>query len=92
MGIVFQAKFHWHVEDKGMRHAYSKGTPQLDGKVERSHRYEIRKVVPLLSYKDDIDLEQSSRSRNVSTTSIAHTAPSTKNTLRSTPRKAMIQR
>ena len=38
-GHEFQAKFHWHVEDKGIRHAYiKKGTPQLNGKVERSHR------------------------------------------------------
>ena len=35
-GHEFQAKFHWHVEDKGIRHAYIKrGTPQLTGKVER---------------------------------------------------------
>ena len=38
-GHEFQAKFHWHVEDKGMRHAYIKpSSPQLNGKVERSHR------------------------------------------------------
>ena len=36
-GHEFQAKFHWHVEDFGIRHAYTKrGTPQLNGKVERS--------------------------------------------------------
>lgn len=35
----FQAKFHWHVEDLGTRHVYIKAiTPQLNGKVERSHR------------------------------------------------------
>ena len=35
----FQAKFHWHVEDDGIRHAYIKrGTQQLNCKVERSHR------------------------------------------------------
>ena len=35
-GHEFQAKFRWHVEDKGIRHAYIKrGTPQLTGKVER---------------------------------------------------------
>ena len=34
-GHEFRAKFHWHVEDKGIRHAYIKrGTPQLNGKVE----------------------------------------------------------
>ncbi len=38
-GHEFQAKFHWHVEDLGIRHAYIKrGTPQLNGKVERSRR------------------------------------------------------
>jgi transposase InsO family protein len=38
-GHEFQAQFHWHGEDKGMRHIYIKpGSPQLDGKVERSHR------------------------------------------------------
>jgi len=38
-GHELQTKFHWHVEDSGVRHAYIKrGTPQLNGKVERSHR------------------------------------------------------
>ncbi len=38
-GHEFQAKFHWHVEDLGIRHAYIKpSSPQLNGKVERSHR------------------------------------------------------
>jgi len=38
-GHEFQARFHWHVEDKGMRHSYIKPrSPQLNGKVERSHR------------------------------------------------------
>lgn len=38
-GHEFQAKFHWHVEDLGIRHAYiRRATPQLNGKVERSHR------------------------------------------------------
>jgi transposase InsO family protein len=37
-GHEFQAKFHRHVEDKGIRHAYIKpSSPQLNGKVERSH-------------------------------------------------------
>jgi transposase InsO family protein len=35
----FQAFFHWHVADQGMEHVYIKPrTPQLNGKVERSHR------------------------------------------------------
>lgn len=38
-GHEFQAKFHWHVEDQGIRHAYIKpASPQLNGKVERSYR------------------------------------------------------
>ena len=38
-GHEFQAKFHWNVEDLGIRHAFIKrGTPQLNRKVERSHR------------------------------------------------------
>jgi transposase InsO family protein len=37
-GHEFQAKFHWHIEDLGMEHHYIKSrTPQLNGKVERSH-------------------------------------------------------
>ncbi len=38
-GHEFQVKCHWHVEDLGIGHAYIKrGTPQLNGKAERSHR------------------------------------------------------
>ena len=52
-GHEFQVKFLWHVEDLGIRYAYIKrGTPQLNGKVERSNRSD-----QLLSYKDDVDLE-----------------------------------
>ena len=57
-GHEFQAKFHWHVEDLGIRHAYIKrGTPQLNGKVERSHRSDSQEFYQLLSYKGDVDLE-----------------------------------
>jgi transposase InsO family protein len=57
-GHEFHAKFHWHVEDQGMRHAYIKrGTPQLNGKVERSHRSDQQEFFQLLSYKGDVDLE-----------------------------------
>jgi transposase InsO family protein len=35
-GHEFQAKFHWHGEDIGIRHVYIKPrTPRLNGKVER---------------------------------------------------------
>jgi transposase InsO family protein len=58
-GHEFQAKFHWHVEDNGMRHQYIKpGTPQLNGKVERSHRTDQKEFYQLLSYTDDVDLNQ----------------------------------
>jgi transposase InsO family protein len=51
-GHEFQAKFHWHVEDQGIQHAYIKrGTPQLNGKVERSHRSDQQQFYQLLSYK-----------------------------------------
>lgn len=56
-GHEFQAKFHWHVEDKGMRHAYIKpSSPQLNGKVERSHRSDEQEFYQLLSYTGDVDL------------------------------------
>jgi transposase InsO family protein len=58
-GYEFQAKFHWHVEDQGIRHAYIKPrSPQLNGKVERSHRTDEEEFCQLLTYKDDIDLEE----------------------------------
>jgi len=38
-GHEFQALFHWHLADQGIRHVYiTARTPQLNGKVERSHR------------------------------------------------------
>ena len=58
-GHEFQARFHWHVEDKGMRHVYIKPrTPQLNGKVERSHRTDQEEFYQLLTYKDDVDLNK----------------------------------
>jgi transposase InsO family protein len=57
-GHEFQAKFHWHVVDLGIRYAYIKrGTPQLNGKVERSHPSDQQEFYQLLSYKGDVDLE-----------------------------------
>lgn len=56
-GHEFQAKFHWHVEDLGMEHHYIKArTPQLNGKVERSHLTDRKEFYQLLTYKDDVDL------------------------------------
>ena len=58
-GREFQAKFHWHVEDKGIRHVYIKPrAPQLNGKVERSHRTDQDEFYQLLEYVDDVDLNK----------------------------------
>lgn len=58
-GHEFQAKFHWHVEDQGIRHAYIKpSSPQLNGKVERSHRTDEQEFYQLLTYTDDVDLRE----------------------------------
>ena len=56
-GHEFQAQFHWHVEDKGIQHNYIKPrSPQLNGKVERSHRTDKDEFYQLLTYTDDVDL------------------------------------
>ena len=58
-GHEFQALFHWHLADQGIRHVYLKArTPQLNGKVERSHRTDQQEFYQLLSYTDDVDLAQ----------------------------------
>jgi transposase InsO family protein len=58
-GYEFQARFHWHVEDQGIRHVYIKPrTPQLNGKVERSHRTDQTEFYQLLTYTDDVDLNE----------------------------------
>ena len=58
-GHEFQAQFHWHVEDKGIRHVYIKPrSPQLNGKVERSHRSDGEEFCQLLTYTDDVDLNK----------------------------------
>jgi transposase InsO family protein len=47
-GHQFQAKFHWQVEGYGIRHAYIKrATPQLNGKIERSHRSDQTGILPV---------------------------------------------
>ncbi len=57
-GHEWQAKFHWHVEDQGILHTYIKPrSPQLNGKVERSHRTDHEEFYQLLTYKDDVDLD-----------------------------------
>ncbi len=58
-GHEFQAKFHWYVEDKGIRHVYIKPkSPQLNGKVERSHRTDQEEFYQLLTYTNDVDLNK----------------------------------
>jgi transposase InsO family protein len=58
-GHEFQAKFHWHVEDQGMRHVYIKPrSPNLNGKVERSHLTDQLEFYQLLEYTDDVDLAE----------------------------------
>ncbi|TLX49231.1 IS481 family transposase [Pseudoalteromonas ruthenica] len=57
-GHEFQSRFHWHCEDLGMQHVYIKpASPNLNGKVERSHLTDKREFYQLLNYKGDTDLE-----------------------------------
>jgi transposase InsO family protein len=59
-GSEFQSKFHWHLQDLDVRHAYIKPrTPRLNGKVERSHRIDDEEFYQLLDkggVSDDIHL------------------------------------
>jgi transposase InsO family protein len=52
--------FHWHLEGLAIRHAYIRPrTPQLNGKVERSHRVDGQEFYQLLDkdgITDDIHL------------------------------------
>jgi len=58
-GHEWQARFHWHVEDMGIQHVYVKPrSPQLNGKVERSHRTDQEEFYQLLTYTDDVDLNK----------------------------------
>lgn len=57
-GYEFQSKFHWHVEDLGMLHRYIKPrSPNLNGKVERSHLTDQTDFYQLISYKGEVDLK-----------------------------------
>ncbi len=56
-GSEFQAKFHWHLEDLGMQHVYIKpASPNLNGKVERSHLTDKQEFYQFIEYTDDVDL------------------------------------
>lgn len=58
-GHEFQAQFHWHLNDLGINHKYIKPrTPRLNGKVERSHRTDKLEFYQLLTYIDDVDLNE----------------------------------
>jgi len=47
------------VEDKGIRHVYIKPrSPQLNGKVERSHRSDQEAFYQLLNYVNDVALKE----------------------------------
>ena len=55
-GHEFQAPCHWHLADHGIRHVYSTArTPQLNGKVEWSHRTDTQAFYQLLTYTGDVD-------------------------------------
>lgn len=59
-GAEFQSRFHWHLADLDIRHAYIRPrTPHLNGKVERSHRVDDQEFYQLLDkdgISDDIHL------------------------------------
>ena len=49
-GTEFQAGFHWHLLDRGIRHVYIRpSTPRLNGKVERSHRIDDEEFYRMLA-------------------------------------------
>jgi transposase InsO family protein len=59
-GAEFQSQFHWHVQQRDIRHVYIRPrTPRLNGKVERSHRVDDQEFYQLLDrdgITDDIHL------------------------------------
>ena len=53
------SQFHWLLADHGIRHVYIKArTPQLNGKVERSHWTDKQAFYQLLTYTGDVDLNE----------------------------------
>ncbi len=63
-GHEFQAQFHWHVEDKGIRHVCIRPhSPELNGKGGRSHGTDQEEFFRLLSHKDDVDLGRKLKER-----------------------------
>jgi transposase InsO family protein len=58
-GHEFQSQFHWHLNDLGIRHVYIRPrSPQLNGKVERSHSTDDMEFYQLLTYTNDVDLNK----------------------------------
>ncbi len=58
-GHEFQARFHWHCIEKGIEHVYIKpGSPNLNGKVERSHLTDKQEFYQLLDYTNDMNLRE----------------------------------
>ena len=56
-GHEWQARFHWHVEDLGIRHVYIRPrSPNLNGTVERLHLTDQLEFYQLLDYTGDVDL------------------------------------
>lgn len=56
-GHEFQARCRWLVEGQGMQHRYIRPrTSKVNGKVERSHRTDQEEFYQLLTYTDDVDL------------------------------------
>ena len=56
-GHEFQSKFHWRAQDYGMIHRYIKlASPNLNGKVERSHLTDKQAFYQLLRCTADRDL------------------------------------
>lgn len=59
-GAEFQSRFHWHLEGLDIRHVNIRPrTPDLNGKVERSHRVDDEEFYQLLDHhgiSDDIRL------------------------------------
>ncbi|MBN2323964.1 MAG: transposase [Spirochaetes bacterium] len=54
----------WHLMDLGIGHAnIKKGAPKLNGKVERTLRTDDGEFYQLLSFKDDMDLENKLKTR-----------------------------
>jgi hypothetical protein len=46
-GAAFQSQSNYHVLDPGIGHVtFKRSTPRLNGKVERSHRIDERRVLP----------------------------------------------